>query len=166
MRDGLHNNDTDGGGGWDALADSLLHDGVRTKLPFMVAVARISETTSADELRATYLGLYRDACAAMGVEASDSDDGEAAISYNLAMTRDTMVLCPRAAEGADLPGDDGPGRATNIRNRRHVALNGTLLAGTALVRNQSEWDTLRSQPHLLHDVLAKIGVPVPQQTRQ
>jgi ATP adenylyltransferase len=41
-----------------------------------------------------------------------------------------------------------------------LALNGTVLAGTALAKNQAEWDALRDDPGQLLAVLGKIGVPI------
>ncbi|KAH9992379.1 ATP adenylyltransferase-domain-containing protein [Xylariaceae sp. FL0662B] len=68
------------------------------------------------------------------------------------MTESCMALCPRVAEGAliknKLDQDIGP-----------VSLNGTVLAGTALVKNEAEWDALRGEPDMLLSVLRKIGLP-------
>ncbi len=147
MRDGL-----DGAGSWDVLANALLDDGVREKLPFAVAASRIVAAASPDELRATYLQLYREACAAAGVDLAEELEGEAAISYNLAMTHETMVLCTRVAEGTGVRTAGGESAGT-------LALNGTVLAGTALVRYQEEWDALRGDPEQLAEVLRKIGIP-------
>jgi ATP adenylyltransferase len=40
-----------------------------------------------------------------------------------------------------------------------TALNGTLLAGSMMVKNQEEWDFLRSRPGVLDDILGAIGIP-------
>jgi ATP adenylyltransferase len=40
-----------------------------------------------------------------------------------------------------------------------LALNGTVLAGTALVKTQEEWDALRAEPEQLLEILGRIGVP-------
>ncbi|KAG7291099.1 hypothetical protein NEMBOFW57_001109 [Staphylotrichum longicolle] len=40
-----------------------------------------------------------------------------------------------------------------------LALNGTVLAGTALVKTQEEWDALRAEPEQLLELLGRIGVP-------
>jgi ATP adenylyltransferase len=71
------------------------------------------------------------------------------------MTTSGMVLLPRKSEGTMLRHEDG----TEIG---FVALNGTTLAGTMLVKNQGEWDTLRSQPEKLDSILAAIGIPKEQ----
>ena len=38
-------------------------------------------------------------------------------------------------------------------------LNGTILAGTLMVKAESEWDALRENPQYLMKVLEKIGFP-------
>ncbi|KIH89301.1 bis(5-nucleosyl)-tetraphosphatase [Sporothrix brasiliensis 5110] len=156
---------------WQVLADKLLDD--HAAVPFYVAAARIrgddgddggdgdnGRAPSAEQLHATYLDLYRQARAAAhgtaavvpGASGADVDAAAeeagavpASISYNLALTHRTMALLPRTAEG----GAD---------RQYHLSLNGTVLAGTALVKNEAEWDALRSDPGRLGGVLAQIGV--------
>ena len=138
MREGLV-------GEWSVLADRKdLH-----AAPFAIFSESIRLDMPAAELHAAYLRLYRRACSAVGVEATNT--GEARISYNLAMTKDTIALCPRVCEGGKVEKDG-----------EHVgwlALNGTVLAGTALVKTEKEWDALRSDPGLLEDILRRIGLP-------
>ncbi|KAK7983660.1 hypothetical protein PG989_011062 [Apiospora arundinis] len=62
-----------------------------------------------------------------------------------------MALCPRVAEGSKI-------RSKSGEEVGSVALNGTVLAGTALVKNEAEWDALREDPAKLLGVLSKIGV--------
>lgn len=149
-------------------------------LPFATFAERIPRLgmEAGEDLRAIYLRLYRKAYLAVagtGVgaggapppppAAGDIDDDahlaggggadsvEAQISYNLAMTRDTMVLCPRLAEGDVVR--DKAGREVG-----RLALNGTVLAGTALVKSQQEWDALRGDDgKQLWEILGKIGLP-------
>lgn len=59
---------------------------------------------------------------------------------------------PRRAEGTMLRREDG----TEIG---FVALNGTTLGGTMMVKHQQEWDALRERPEMLHDILTAIGIP-------
>jgi ATP adenylyltransferase len=73
------------------------------------------------------------------------------ISYNLGMTTRGMVVCPRTSEGLVIKTSKG-------ESIGHVALNGTLLAGTLLVKSEIEWDTLRSDESKLHDILGSIGI--------
>lgn len=146
MRDGLG-----AGERWDVLARSLRDGAVRERLPFRVFAAKIDAGMDGPALRAVYLRLYRQACEAMGVEVGERDRGEARISYNLAMTREVMVLMPRAVEGAEVMDGEGTGVG-------RLALNGTVLAGTALVKTQREWDALRADPGQVARVLGRIGV--------
>jgi ATP adenylyltransferase len=45
-------------------------------------------------------------------------------------------------------------------------LNGTLLAGTLLVKSEAEWDTLRNDESMLIEILSSIGVsPIKKDTR-
>ena len=41
-----------------------------------------------------------------------------------------------------------------------VALNGTMLAGTLMVKYQEEWDVLRIEPEKLDTLLEAIGIPL------
>lgn len=153
MREGLE--DEAGGVGWSVLADRLTEGDGRAELPLATFAERIAEDVTPEALRAAYVGLYRRACAAAGQDESElgdlaGDDVPAKISYNLGMTRASLVVCPRVAEGDVLRSRDG-------EEVGRLALNGTVLAGTALVKNEAEWDALRADPDQLRDVLAKIG---------
>lgn len=155
MKDGLSDQEQ-----WNVLAKGLVDangsgDG---KLPFKVFAESIHEDMGPGELRAVYLRLYNKACAAVGAGNGPSEDDlsrpdgvKAAISYNMAMTRTAMVVCPRTSEGSAVVDKQG-------KEVGKIALNGTVLAGTALVKSQSEWDALRADPAQLWDILGKIGV--------
>ncbi|AEO58211.1 histidine triad-like protein [Thermothelomyces thermophilus ATCC 42464] len=162
MREGLDGGD---GGAWDVLAGQLLDPGVRRRVPFSTFAEPIGPGA---DLLGTYLRLYRRACAAVlgptaaAAGASQSEgrpDGEkeARVEYNLAMTRDVMAVAPRVVEGTAVTAaaEDGTGRKEVGR----LALNGTVLAGTALVKTQAEWDALRAEPEQLLEILGRIGVP-------
>ena len=95
--------------------------------------------------------MYRQACEAMEVEAGEEGEGEARVSYNMAMTMDGIVVMPRVAEGAEVR--DGEGRVVG-----RLALNGTVLAGTGLVKSREEWEALRGDPEQVGEVLRRIGV--------
>lgn len=41
-----------------------------------------------------------------------------------------------------------------------VALNGTILAGTLMVKCQEQWDVLRAEPEKLDTLLEAIGIPL------
>lgn len=78
--------------------------------------------------------------------------GDLPISYNLAMTTAGMAILPRRSEGIMLRRDDGS-------EIGFVALNGTTLGGTMMVKHQEEWDLLRKEPELLDQILTAIGIP-------
>ncbi|KAF3769525.1 HIT-like protein [Cryphonectria parasitica EP155] len=173
MREGLADA---AGTSWDVLADKLVRagddgGGEGPKLPFLVFGERLRPDMEAKDLRAAYLRLYRKACEAAGqgqvptdVDDEDraSDGVEARISYNMALTRDAMVLCPRTAEGSvvlDRRRKEGEEEEEG-REMGKLALNGTLLAGTALVKTQGQWDALRNDPLQLWEILGKIGIAV------
>lgn len=163
MKDGLGKaSNGENGEEWNVLAERLVASygtEEQEKLPFATFSESIREDMEPAELRSVYLRLYRKACAASGAGDGPSDeellsrpDGvEAVISYNMAITRNAMVICPRTAEGAAVVDKDG-------QEVGKVALNGTVLAGTALVKSEPEWDALRADPAQLWNVLGKIGI--------
>lgn len=84
-------------------------------------------------------------------------DGDSPISYNMAMTTEGMVVLPRRSEGTMLKRPD----SSEIG---FVALNGTTLGGTMMVKHQEEWDVLRSQRGELDSILKAIGIPKDSRT--
>ena len=82
---------------------------------------------------------------------------KANISYNLAMTTRRMMICPRRSEGAMIP-TNNQGTAKQIGP---IAVNGTLLAGTLMVKTEEEWDALRGigGSKRLEDIFGEIGIP-------
>ncbi|KAI0455333.1 HIT-like domain-containing protein [Xylaria acuta] len=147
MKDGLGN--TEHGGEWGVLADKVC--GREKAVPFAVFTSPISADMNANERHLTYLSLYKRAARAAMVNVEPVEEGEAQISYNFAMTSTCMALCPRTADGAPIKDDNG-----NVIG--NVALNGTVLAGTALVKSKLEWDALKTANTILSDVLGKIGI--------
>ncbi|KAI8626824.1 ATP adenylyltransferase-domain-containing protein [Xylariaceae sp. FL1651] len=148
MRDGLDK--TERGGEWSILADQVR--GQEKLLPFTILKSVICAEMSTEEKHRTYLELYKRAVHATVANTKAAEEGEAQISYNLAMTSTTMALCPRTSEGI---------RIKNAKGEEvgDLALNGTVLAGTALVKSEAEWDALRKDGTVLSDVLRGIGVP-------
>jgi len=159
MKEGLSSNDANI---WTVLAGELCRDEVRSRLPFRVFAEQIRNGDGiVKPLHDVYLRLYRKACEAVLGTANTAAtgvgqvSGEASISYNLGMTRDVMVVVPRIAEGQAVVADvDGQRQEVG-----RLALNGTVLAGTALVKTQAEWDALRAEPQQILEVLGRIGVP-------
>ncbi|CAN8106024.1 unnamed protein product [Discula destructiva] len=152
MRDGLPP-PQEGVPGWVVLADQIVGEPIEhTGRPFFTWGERLSPDMDAERLHAVYLRLYRIACAAAGVGKVSTTDGvEAQISYNLAMTKESMVIMPRTAEGAAVHDKQGA-------KVGQLALNGTVLAGTALVKNGAEWEALKEDPEQLLGILRQIGV--------
>lgn len=131
-------------------------------LPFTHYATQLPQDPSPDALYSIYNRLYEAAAAAVrsyissnqnsGLELHPSEGGSSPISYNLAMTTSAMAIVPRRNEGA------------SIKNRQgvevgSVALNGTLLAGTLMVKLEDEWDTLREDELQLDEILTAIGIP-------
>jgi len=53
-----------------------------------------------------------------------------------------------------------------VSNIGPIALNGTVLAGTLLVKNETEWDALKNNPSQLLSLLEHIGIPSPSLTNK
>lgn len=62
------------------------------------------------------------------------------------MSLETMMIAPRRAETARVPVDIAA--AGDIADPGVVSLNGTLLAGTLMVKAEAEWDVLRAKTRL------------------
>ncbi|KAJ5085504.1 ATP adenylyltransferase C-terminal [Penicillium argentinense] len=126
-------------------------------LPFAHFALPLPKDADPETLHKTYLTLYRAAVAAAhdDVDGTLRSEGPAAVSYNFAMTLSTMMICPRKQENAQLPVDIAA--AGDIVEPGVVSLNGTILAGTLMVKAEVEWDVMRSRPELLGSVLAEVG---------
>ncbi|KAI9367856.1 ATP adenylyltransferase-domain-containing protein [Aspergillus egyptiacus] len=116
---------------------------------------------SPETLHNVYLSLYKAAVVAAGIPKSQAQatSGPAAISYNLAMTESTMMICPRRSTNAVVSVDDETRK--DVAEAGVVELNGTVLAGTLMVKAEAEWDELRRTPNALVKVLEAIGYPHP-----
>ncbi|KAJ5864204.1 uncharacterized protein N7529_006120 [Penicillium soppii] len=132
-------------------------------LPFAHFALPLPPNPSADTLHSIYITLYKAAAAATRAGSSGQDNesvstqGPASISYNLAMTRSTMLICPRRQETALVPVDHVAAR--DVVDPGLLSLNGTILAATLMVKAQGEWDSLRENPEHLTQVLATVGYP-------
>ena len=82
----------------------------------------------------------------------DTSHGDLPISYNLAMTADCMLIAPRRAEGMVVKRDDGS-------EVEAVALNGTFLGGTMMVKNEEVYGLLQEKPQRVEEIFAAVGVP-------
>lgn len=137
-------------------------------LPFKHFALPIPPNPTPESLHEIYLSLYNAAvCSTKGTgttttttttndcETETATSGPASISYNLALTLDTMLLCPRKSETARVPVDARTAR--EILDGGVVSVNGTILAGTLMVKAEAEWDVLRREPGVLGRVLGDIG---------
>ncbi|KAK2732892.1 bifunctional AP-4-A phosphorylase/ADP sulfurylase [Myotisia sp. PD_48] len=137
-------------------------------LPFVCYATPLPPNPTPDALHRTYLSLYTMAVTA-AAQYSESllcnlaasgvleTKGESVISYNLAMTTSRMMICPRRSEHAWLP--LGPEPKQGLVDEGLVKLNGTILAGTLLVKAEAEWNALRARPSILEGVLMEVGIP-------
>ncbi|KAF4635033.1 hypothetical protein G7Y89_g3063 [Cudoniella acicularis] len=157
----------DENGTWSVLADSLLEN---KALPFTYFVSEIPADATPKQLHSMYMSMHQKAVTATQQfvasfsnphflpSPSATRKEESAISYNLGLTDRAMVLCPRTSEGPKIKGVGqeliGP-----------IALNGTVLGGTLLVKNEEEWQALRNDQTRLRDILKAIGIPSPQDDR-
>jgi ATP adenylyltransferase len=132
-------------------------------LPFTHFALPLPKNPTPEKLHAIYIALYRAAVGAVrGREPRDglpsiATNGPSAISYNLAMTLETMMIAPRRAETARVPVDIAA--AGDIADPGVVSLNGTILAGTLMVKAEGEWDVLRAKPEVLGRLLRDVGIP-------
>jgi ATP adenylyltransferase len=149
-----------------ATADVVTESGLRTlpSLPFRHFALPLPLAPSLETLYEAYLSLYR---AAVQVSSSTWDPAEkaeklaqtagpAAISYNFAMTESAMMICPRRSETAYLNNKNN-NNDDNDTNTGKISLNGTILAGTLMVKQESEWDELRNEPEKINFLLADVG---------
>lgn len=68
-----------------------------------------------------------------------------------------MMIVPRRAETGTVPVDLE--KVGDIVDPGVVSLNGTVLAGTLMVKAEAEWDVLRARPELLVKMLREVGFP-------
>lgn len=121
----------------------------------------IPTNASPEYLHRMYISLYTAAVASITHPQPKNETqetpttGPARISYNFAMTTSTMLLCPRRSETASVPIDLD--KSGDILDPGVVSLNGTILAGTLMVKAEGEWDALRTEPGLLGRVLGHVG---------
>jgi ATP adenylyltransferase len=146
-------------GEWDMLIDKIVDD--NAKMPFEVFWERISPSTSKEQLYSIYDKLYMQAHEALKrfisqrpgeLELHSTKDGSSPFSYNLGMTTKALMLVPRRREGIVL-------RRPNGEEVGFAAFNGTVLAGTMMVKKLEEWNLLKGNNVLLDELLKGIGIP-------
>ncbi|KAG0646819.1 Diadenosine 5 [Hyphodiscus hymeniophilus] len=144
MRSGIEK-----GQSWEVMAE-LLTKTPKPNLPFAYFSHTLPESPSSTLLHETYIKLHNNAYQV--VHGSRPTSLTTSISYNLGLTDRVMVLCPRAADGIQI--QDGNGDDIGL-----VALNGTVLGGTLLVKSEEEYSALCNDQSKLTDVLKAIGFP-------
>lgn len=130
-------------------------------VPFTHFALPLPPNPSMERLQSTYNKLYEAAATSVqsyiksqgDLTLHSTEGGSSAISYNLALSTSGMAICPRRKEAATLKDDKG-------NEVGSVALNGTILAGTLMVKLEEEWDLLRTDASQLDKVLETIGIPV------
>ena len=130
-----------------------------TLLPFVHFATDIEDEVTPKELHNRYVSLLEASVKAIRGR-SDHDgtarsllyaeNNEPVISYNLAMTLNRMSICPRRNGTVTLPMAD---------TENSISVNGTILGGTLMVKNEQEWKALRKDAGLLDHVLKTIGFP-------
>jgi ATP adenylyltransferase len=165
MREGL---DSASSTTWKPLMDFITADHAAhsssssSSVPFQVFSKPISPHATSQDLHATYTCLHSKAHSAVehyittghkDLAFHDQATSICPFSYNLALTTQYMAIIPRRSEGAPL-------RSTNDGAEiGFAAFNGTVLAGTMMVKNKEEWELLRSEEGLLDRLLGQIGIP-------
>lgn len=135
---------------WDVLANKLVESGNKgLHLPFFYSSCSLSEETGPEELYHNYMHIYGQAKQKWDEYEEEKGD---AMSYNLAVTDHAIVICPRLAEGTTIKNIDG-------QDIGPVALNGTLIGGTLLVKSEEEWNAIKKDEAQLKIVLESIGLP-------
>ncbi|KAJ4992718.1 Diadenosine 5',5'''-P1,P4-tetraphosphate phosphorylase 2-like protein 2 [Stagonosporopsis vannaccii] len=171
-----HMRDSEAANGWELLIDLVLSDERSTAtspralqdadIPFAHFGRKFDGEPTGLQLFSIYSELYglaKDAVDNFVAKNPDAfalhptEDGDSPISYNMAMTPQGMVVLPRRSEGTMLKRPDGS-------EIGFVALNGTTLGGTMMVKHQEEWDVLRSQRGKLDSILNAIGIPKDPET--
>ncbi|TVY43090.1 Diadenosine 5',5'''-P1,P4-tetraphosphate phosphorylase [Lachnellula subtilissima] len=159
MRNGIEE-----GTSWDVLADNLTGNQDTADLPFTYFVSEIPDADIAtpSQLHKIYTALYDRALRATQKFAEcpgnsfslleTTRKGESPISYNIGLTDRKMVLCPRVSEGSKIKSIEGDVIGP-------IALNGTVLGGTLLIKSNEEWQALRNDESKLKEVLQAIGIP-------
>ncbi|KAF8863743.1 HIT-like protein [Acephala macrosclerotiorum] len=138
----------DSGSNWEVLANSLTKN-PQIDLPFTYFASVLPINPTSKQIHELYLDLYGKACQVSKVETTISE--ESSISYNLGLTDRAIVLCPRVSEGMKIQDEHG-------QLLGPIALNGTVLGGTLLVKTENEWNTLRSNESRLMEILNAIGI--------
>jgi sulfate adenylyltransferase (ADP) / ATP adenylyltransferase len=131
------------------------------EIPFAHHAAQITPEIPSAQLHERYLSLFDAALASLHKSGNTPSNGQlsrtgeggfSVMSYNLAMTTSLMMICPRRKDGGLIRRDDGS-------DAGDVGLNGTVLAGTLMVKDEEQWNLLSEGGHRLDSLLQEAGVP-------
>jgi ATP adenylyltransferase len=135
-------------------------------LPFTYFAASFPLNPTSAQLHRLYVSLHDQACRAVesylsghpedDLKIRDGPIGSSSISYNLGLTDQSMVIIPRRAEESMISTSDDESISVGP-----IGLNGTVLAGTVLVKNEIEWNALKNDPLQLSRLFEAIGIPSP-----
>lgn len=137
----------------------LLHN---PALPIVHFAVFLKDHPSPQDMLDAYLLLLKAALTRIGGnvdlhsldEAPFQVEGRTTFSYNLAMTSKLMAILPRRKESSTVP---------NV-NEGSIAINGTILAGTMMVKAEDEWCHLRQNPEIAQQILRDISFPQAEQS--
>jgi ATP adenylyltransferase len=129
-------------------------------LPFLHYATELPAQVSAEELHSRYMSLLGAAIDgskgwSSGAELDKIElqgNRETAISYNLGMTTHTLAIVPRRSETALV--------TSAGETAGSISINGTILGGTLMVKDDHEYSSLKEKPSTLDGVLTNIGFPV------
>lgn len=130
-------------------------------VPFVHFGVPVPADVDAAALYAIYIILYAAARASVEkyiaanfgeLSLHSMEGGDLPISYNLGMTASCMSICPRRAEERMVQRSDGS-------DVDKVALNGTMLGGTLMVKDEEVWDVMRHDVRKVEQVLEAAGLP-------
>ena len=121
-------------------------------LPFVHYALDLSPPQTPETLHAKYTALHRATAQTIRRDnaAATDHNNQPSPSYNLALTTTRIAICPRQSESISLisPPHLPPANGTDAKARTDaisMSINGTLLAGTLMVKHRSAWDALRDR---------------------
>lgn len=141
---------------------------MQNKIPFIYFTAPLKGSETASQLHKTYSALLEVAKQTVASYLSPDPDTEdidadkdlpeteeVPFSYNMAFMDTLMVILPRISGRSAIEND-------NEKGKGYLELNGTVLAGTLLVKEKEVYDRFEGDEgsRLLEKVLGGIGVPV------
>jgi ATP adenylyltransferase len=155
MQEGMEVSDS-GNAGWENLTNTIAEQGPKgtlPELPFEYFGGAIPPETDDYNLYQAYKSLIKKAGDALA---------EHTFSYNLSMTTSAMILVPRRHDKYPvLISEEYPsGFPDRERKGWELALNGTILAGTLMVKDKDLYEYLKTEKDQAFDrVLARVCFP-------